>query len=798
MIDLYRKLAGMILLQNHVNEIRSTMGDIQLGVGTSCGAEKIVHTVQNFILTKPTEDAILIDFRNAFNTVSREIILQAIKIQLPNMYPFVSTIYDASPNLWFKSPPTPNQPPTVSSILSAEGAQQGDPLGPLLFALAVMPLLKDLDRALGGIVRAYLDDTTLLGQFVFQTNSLTLLSNECQKYGLSVNYKKFHILMGSRPTLEDALADQQAYALLCPGIPTTNIKIHPDNLPSSSSLYGFVVLGTPVGTDEFVISYLANFVSSTLVSDINRLDKVTQLHSLWTYFSYVVNQKITHLLRAIPPRLTASLVKSFELIQLKLFNRVTCLDLLSEGDCEPLPLTDLQLRQLRLSTSCGGFNLRYLTDVSNAAFLASMTTSYPSLISSFPDFSTSVLYRDYEESYAYWKSNSTFPTTTPSSISSNSPTRPTTEPPILPLQNFSTWLISLTQTIQFLRPRLQRYFTSTILTTRLHQFRALLLESNNTNAIVRYQSLDQSITGAILRTWPKNEWRVYNNAFAISCRFRLGLAVFPSLLDTPQLCRCQPHSPPSVDPYGNHLCCCKLGGEVTNRHNQLITCLRDLAKLGGITSSESYLHRSVPGTSEVADFVLFRPNFSSSDEGCDYVYDPSIVHPNGHDSISYRTQPSKGFKTVSATKNKKYKSACAQLGRKFFPLPAYTYGNISPELKDLASNLALKIQDHLNWPHSVAVNHVSCSISTTMARAHANLLISRYFYLDAARREAFQNPSFTNLGPFHEAPLPSILDNNDSTEIANEQTPTPTSAPAAIYNIVDCVTDDMLGSPFHI
>jgi hypothetical protein len=425
-----------------------------------------------------------------------------------------------------------------------------------------------------------------------------------------------------------------------------------------------------------------------------------------------------------------------------------------------------------------------------------MSTSYPTLISSFPGFSTSALYRDYEDSYAFWKSNSTFPSTTPLSIPSTA-ARSTTEPPILPLQNFSTWLVNLTQQEQFLRPRLQRYFTSSLLSTRLDQFRSLLLASNNTNAIVRYQSLDQSITGALLRTWPKNEWRVYNNAFAISCRFRLGLAVFPSLVDNPQLCRCQPLSPPPVDPYGNHLCCCKSGGEVTSRHNQLITCLRGLAKLGGITSSESYLHRSVPGTSEVADFILFRPNFSPQDGGCDYVYDPSIVHPNGQDSISYRNQPSKGFKTVSATKNKKYKQACEQLGRKFFPLPAYTYGNISPELQDLASNLALKIQVHLNWPHSVAVNHVSCSLSTTMARAHANLLISRFFNLEAARREAYQNPSLANLGPFSDSPLPHMVD-SDSTEIAYSHTHSSTSAPAVFYGNVDCVTDDMLGSSLHI
>jgi hypothetical protein len=151
---------------------------------------------------------------------------------------------------------------------------------------------------------------------------------------------------------------------------------------------------------------------------------------------------------------------------------------------------------------------------------------------------------------------------------------------------------------------------------------------------------------------------------------------------------------------------------------------------------------------EVADFVLFRPNFLPSDGGCDYVYDPSIIHPNGADQLSFLHNPSRGFKAVTSTKNAKYKAACAQLGRKFFPLPAYTYGNIGPAFQDLASHLALKISTHMLWPHSVAANHVSSSITTTLARANSNLLLSRFFHVEASRRDAFQNPRLANLAPF--------------------------------------------------
>ena len=103
--------------------------------------------------------------------------------------------------------------------------------------------------------------------------------------------------------------------------------------------------------------------------------------------------------------------------------------------------------------------------------------------------------------------------------------------------------------------------------------------------------------------------------------------------------------PPPVDPFGNHLCCCRSGGEVTLRHNQVITCLRELAKLGGILPT--------PGCSWHLG-GQFCP-LSSKLLTCDYAYDPSIVHPNGADQLSFLHNPSKGFKAVSSTKNSKYK-----------------------------------------------------------------------------------------------------------------------------------------------
>jgi hypothetical protein len=108
---------------------------------------------------------------------------------------------------------------SIQSILSAEGSQQGDPLGPLVFAVAVLPLLQELQRILpGGFVRAFIDDTTQLAPFEQQQQALTFLKSEAPHYGLSLNFQKFKILLGSCDDSTTARERQYSYMNICPGI----------------------------------------------------------------------------------------------------------------------------------------------------------------------------------------------------------------------------------------------------------------------------------------------------------------------------------------------------------------------------------------------------------------------------------------------------------------------------------------------------------------------------------------------------------------------------------------------------
>jgi hypothetical protein len=66
-----------------------------------------------------------LDFSNAFNCIRRDVMLQAVADQLPHLYKFCHLAYSQPSMLKFGR----------HIIMSEEGAQQGDPLGPLLLCL---------------------------------------------------------------------------------------------------------------------------------------------------------------------------------------------------------------------------------------------------------------------------------------------------------------------------------------------------------------------------------------------------------------------------------------------------------------------------------------------------------------------------------------------------------------------------------------------------------------------------------------------------------------------------------------
>ena len=117
----------------------------QVGVGIPGGLEGAVHAVSRFAQSLDQNRILAkLDFTNAFNCLSRKTMFAQVAQSFPCLYPYVASSYSSPSWLHYEG----------ALISSAEGVQQGDPLGPLLFCLTVQPLLNSLKADL---VVGYLD-----------------------------------------------------------------------------------------------------------------------------------------------------------------------------------------------------------------------------------------------------------------------------------------------------------------------------------------------------------------------------------------------------------------------------------------------------------------------------------------------------------------------------------------------------------------------------------------------------------------------------------------------------------------
>jgi len=72
---------------------------------------------------------VILDFSNAFNSIHRREMLLSVYNRVPEIYAYCRSAYSQSSCLYFG--------PYI--VLSEEGAQQGDPIGPLLFCNTIRP-----------------------------------------------------------------------------------------------------------------------------------------------------------------------------------------------------------------------------------------------------------------------------------------------------------------------------------------------------------------------------------------------------------------------------------------------------------------------------------------------------------------------------------------------------------------------------------------------------------------------------------------------------------------------------------
>ena len=188
--DFLRRLASRTLAQQFADHFDAACRPYQYALLTRSGAEALVHTLQVLTEISPTATVLSVDGVGAYDHLSRQAMLEALR-DVPGacrLLPYVRMWYGSpSTCVWHDSVGQPRR------VLQAEGGEQGDPLMPALFALAMhqalvalQPELRPEERSL-----AFLDDLYLTAQ-PDRTQPLFQAASRClyERARISLNHAK--------------------------------------------------------------------------------------------------------------------------------------------------------------------------------------------------------------------------------------------------------------------------------------------------------------------------------------------------------------------------------------------------------------------------------------------------------------------------------------------------------------------------------------------------------------------------------------------------------------------------------
>ncbi|KAG7300668.1 hypothetical protein JYU34_014990 [Plutella xylostella] len=261
--------------------------------------------------------------------VERDVFLKRVLERVPSLFPFLHQCYARPSNLFFGTIPVESQ----------VGAQQGDPLGPLIFSLAIHDVVSSLRSPLN---LWYLDDGTVGGDADEVLSDIESLVQGLAALGLRINPRKSEVFACAGQL---SPATQERLDVLVPGAKLLDRTT-------------FMLLGAPIfpeGVPALVLSKMR-----TLAETKSHLCQLSAHVALSILRGCLSIPRLTYSLRTAPVWLHREESKQYDEVLKDLLEAIVNISMSNE-----------QWSQAALPVRYGGLGLRRLEDTQLPAFLAS-------------------------------------------------------------------------------------------------------------------------------------------------------------------------------------------------------------------------------------------------------------------------------------------------------------------------------------------------------------------------------------------------------------------------------------------
>ncbi len=264
-----RRIIAKAVLNVTRSDILEATGSIQLCAGQTAGTEAAVHAMNQAFQATEAEAVLLVDASNAFNSLNRQAALHNIRHLCPSLATILINTYRQAADLYVDG----------TTLSSQEGTTQGDPLAMPMYAIALLPLIRQCNQEVKQVW--YADDATAAGRISNLRSWWDKVIEIGPAYGYHINASKTWLIV-KEPHLSAAASTFE----------NTQVNITTEGKPH---------LGAALGTQAYSDHYVNHKVQQWS-SELKRLSSIanSQPHAAYAALTHGLASRWSYIARTIP------------------------------------------------------------------------------------------------------------------------------------------------------------------------------------------------------------------------------------------------------------------------------------------------------------------------------------------------------------------------------------------------------------------------------------------------------------------------------------------------------------------